>query len=56
MVVEDLKKHPGRWGIVFDGLKKTAGYTHVKRLKAAGCDATIRTVDGEHKVFARWPK
>ena len=56
VLAEDLRKHPGKWGLCFEGLSKTGGASHVKYLKALGCDAVRRKVGDESLVWARWPK
>jgi hypothetical protein len=56
VLADDLRKHPGKWALCFEGLGKTGGGSHVKYLKAIGCEAVRRKVGNESLVWARWPR
>lgn len=52
--IEKLKRNPGQWARVRDGMKDTGGTsTWIKR----GCQAATRKrEDGTFSVWARWPE
>jgi hypothetical protein len=55
--VAELKAHPGKWALwkTYDSDGSAAGsQQYLKRYY--GCEARRRTIDGEHRVYARWPE
>lgn len=56
-VVEELKARPGEWAIVCRGTGTTRFQsTHQYLRRVYGLEVTCRTVDGENRLYARWPE
>lgn len=54
-IVEVLKRKPGQWARVQDGMKSSGGAAAWKKL---GCEAVTRKPEGSDRyaVWARWPE
>ena len=61
-IIESLRKRPGEWALVdtrraADHQNPTAVFGPTQqRLKGQGVQVTVRTVDGEVRLYARWPE
>lgn len=54
-LADKLKEQPGRWALVVIGDKEKVNRGNVG-LRAWGVECAIRTVDDEHRLYARWPE
>ena len=53
-LVDELKRHPGKWALAYSAARSTGASSYLKKL---GCESqTRRNADGTTRVYARWPE
>lgn len=55
-VTEELKTKPQSWAVVVDAAdRRETAISATISLQRHGCEAVIRSIDGRHYCYARWP-
>lgn len=56
-VVEELKRNPGRWALIEEGLTEKYGESSLRAsFRRWGCQVKTRRLEGGTSVWARWPE
>lgn len=58
LVVEELKRHPGKWALVATGGEHPGSHgNRAARLRSLGCEKVQRRQpDGSFALYERWPE